>query len=53
MQSTVDLRNRLRQFVQNEANAQYEALHRQWARPIGARVANGWAIEGLDKGIRL
>lgn len=48
MQSTTDLLTRLRQFVQAEAETQYEGLSRQWARPIGERVANGWAIEGLN-----
>ncbi len=48
MSSTADLLNRLRRFVQAEADAQYESLSRQWARPIGERVANGWAIEGLN-----
>ncbi|MFZ6031159.1 MAG: DEAD/DEAH box helicase [Chloroflexota bacterium] len=38
---------RLRQFVQSEADAQRQALDRQWARPLGERVAKGWAIEGL------
>ncbi|MEJ5223819.1 MAG: AAA domain-containing protein, partial [Anaerolineales bacterium] len=37
----------LQQFVQNEADAQYQALDRQWSRPLGERVAKGWAIEGL------
>ncbi len=48
MSSTADLLDRLRRFVQDEAEAQYENLSRQWARPIGERVANGWAIEGLN-----
>jgi DNA replication ATP-dependent helicase Dna2 len=56
MSSTADLLQRLRQFVQAEAETQYSALDRQWSRPIGERVAKGWAIEGLnlvreDKGI--
>jgi DNA replication ATP-dependent helicase Dna2 len=56
MSSTADLLHRLRQFVQAEAEMQYSALDRQWSRPIGERVARGWAIEGLrfvseDKGI--
>lgn len=48
MQSAADLLDRLHHFVQNEAEAQYESLTRQWARPLGERVANGWAIEGLN-----
>lgn len=48
MQSTADLLDRLRQFVQTEAETQYESLSRQWARPLGERVGNGWAIEGLN-----
>jgi DNA replication ATP-dependent helicase Dna2 len=48
MQSTADLLHRLRRFVQAEADTQYENLSRQWSRPIGERVANGWAIEGLN-----
>ena len=48
MPSTADLLDRLRRFVQAEAETQYESLSRQWSRPIGERVANGWAIEGLN-----
>lgn len=48
MSSTADLLQRLRQFVQSEAETQYSALDRQWSRPIGERVAKGWAIEGLN-----
>ena len=48
MSSTADLLDRLRRFVQAEAEAQYESLSSQWAHPIGERVSNGWAIEGLD-----
>lgn len=48
MPSTADLLNRLRHFVRAEAETQYESLRWQWARPIGERVANGWAIEGLN-----
>jgi DNA replication ATP-dependent helicase Dna2 len=56
MSSTADLLQRLRRFVQAEAQTQYSALDRQWSRPIGERVAKGWAIEGLrvvreEKGI--
>lgn len=45
--STVEFLQRLRQFVQHEADAQYRALHQQWSYPIQERVAKGWAIEGL------
>jgi DNA replication ATP-dependent helicase Dna2 len=38
----------LRQFVQDEAAAQWQSLDRQWSRPLGERVARGWAIEGLS-----
>ena len=47
MSSTADLLNRLRYFVQAEAEAQYAALDQQWSRPLSERVAKGWAIEGL------
>lgn len=47
MSSTADFLHRLRQFVQDEADAQWQALDRQWSRPLGERVAKGWAIEGL------
>jgi DNA replication ATP-dependent helicase Dna2 len=47
MSSTTDLLTRLRRFVQAEAEGQYAALERQWSRPLGERVASGWAIEGL------
>jgi DNA replication ATP-dependent helicase Dna2 len=48
MVNTADLLHRLRMFVQSEAETQYSILDRQWARPIGERVARGWAIEGLS-----
>jgi DNA replication ATP-dependent helicase Dna2 len=48
MPSTTDLLERLRSYVQSQAEAQYESLARQWARPLGERVARGWAIEGLS-----
>lgn len=38
---------RLRQVVEEEASAQWQALQRQWSCPLGERVAKGWAIEGL------
>jgi DNA replication ATP-dependent helicase Dna2 len=47
MSSTADFLHRLRQFVQSEADAQWQALDRQWSRPLGERVSKGWAIEGL------
>ncbi len=47
MSSTADLLNRLRYFVQAEAETQYATLDRQWFRPLAERVAKGWAIEGL------
>ncbi len=47
MASTADLLNRLRNFVEDEAEKQYSALERQWDHPLGERVARGWAIEGL------
>lgn len=47
MSSTADLLNRLRHFVQTEAETQYAALDQQWSRPLSERVAKGWAIEGL------
>ena len=47
MTSTADLLNRLRYFVQAEAETQYAALDQQWSRPLAERVAKGWAIEGL------
>jgi DNA replication ATP-dependent helicase Dna2 len=47
MSSTADLLNRLRYFVQAEAETQYVALDQQWSRPLAERVARGWAIEGL------
>ena len=47
MPSTADFLQRLRQFVHAEADAQQQALERQWSRPVRERVARGWAIEGL------
>jgi DNA replication ATP-dependent helicase Dna2 len=46
--STAEFLQRLRQFVQREADAQYRALQQQWAYPLQERVAKGWAIEGLQ-----
>ena len=45
--STSEFLQRLRQFVQREADAQYRALQLQWSQQIQERVARGWAIEGL------
>jgi DNA replication ATP-dependent helicase Dna2 len=45
--STPEFLQKLRKFVQNEADAQYRALEKQWAHPLQERVAKGWAIEGL------
>lgn len=47
MSSTVELLNRLRHFVQAEAETQFAALDKQWSRPLSERVAKGWTIEGL------
>jgi DNA replication ATP-dependent helicase Dna2 len=46
-QSTADFLHRLRKFVQDEAETQFQTLTRQWAHPLQERVARGWAIEGL------
>jgi len=46
-QSTVEFLHRLRKFVQDEAEIQFQALTRQWSHPLQERVARGWAIEGL------
>jgi len=48
MSSTADLLNRLRQFVQLEAETQFTELDKQWSKPLSERVAKGWAIEGLQ-----
>lgn len=45
--STVDFLQRLQVFIENEADAQRDALKKQWSSPIDERVARGWAIEGL------
>jgi len=45
--STVEFLQRLRRFVQHEADAQHRALENQWSRPLQDRVARGWAVEGL------
>jgi DNA replication ATP-dependent helicase Dna2 len=46
-QTTADFLHRLRKFVQDEAETQFQALTRQWSHPLQERVARGWAIEGL------
>jgi len=47
MSSDATLLQRLRKFVIEEADAQREALERQWSTPLSQRVAKGWAIEGI------
>ena len=46
-QTTADFLHRLRKFVQDEAETQFQMLTRQWSHPLQERVARGWAIEGL------
>jgi len=46
-QSTSDLLQKIRRFVEEEADTQLSTLERQWSRPLYERVANGWCIEGL------
>ncbi|HCK64749.1 MAG TPA: DNA helicase [Anaerolineae bacterium] len=41
------LLQRLRDFVNSEFATQHANLERQWALPLGERVARGYAIEGL------
>ena len=45
--STAVFLQRLRNFVQEEAETQRLELMHQWASPLQERVARGWAIEGL------
>jgi DNA replication ATP-dependent helicase/nuclease Dna2 len=45
--STPEFLQKLRKFVQDEAETQYRALEKQWSHPLQERVARGWAIEGL------
>lgn len=45
--SITDFLQRLRTFVENEADAQRETLNKQWNTPLNERVARGWAVEGL------
>src|SRR5512139_2726127 len=46
-QTTLEFLQRLRHFVESEANTQYKQLERQWSAPLAERVAKGWAIEGV------
>ena len=46
-QTTTEFLVRLRQYIQEEASAQYRALEHQWSYPLSDRVAKGWAIEGV------
>ena len=46
--SITDFLQRLRTFVENEADAQRETLNKQWNFPLNERVARGWAVEGLN-----
>lgn len=45
--SIADFLQRLRIFVENEADAQREALNKQWNTSLNERIARGWAVEGL------
>lgn len=45
--SITDFLQRLRTFVENEANAQRETLNKQWNTLLHERVSRGWAVEGL------
>lgn len=47
MSTDATLLQRLKKFVLEEANAQWEALEHQWKTPLAQRVAKGWAIEGI------
>jgi DNA replication ATP-dependent helicase Dna2 len=46
--SITDFLQRLRIFVENEADAQREALNKQWNTSLNERIAHGWAVEGLQ-----
>jgi DNA replication ATP-dependent helicase Dna2 len=46
--SITDFLQRLRIFVENEADAQREALNKQWNTSLNERIARGWAVEGLQ-----
>lgn len=45
--SAADFLQRLRTFVEHEADAQRESLNKQWNTPLHERVSRGWAVEGL------
>jgi DNA replication ATP-dependent helicase Dna2 len=45
--STADFLNRLRAFVENEANAQREALNKQWNTALHERVVHSWVVDGV------
>ncbi len=45
--STPEFLQRLRKFIQHEADFQHRTLEQQWSRSLQERVARGWAIEGL------
>jgi len=45
--STPEFLQKLRKFVQMEADTQYRALEKQWSHSLQERAAKGWAIEGL------
>ncbi len=56
MTTSFEFLNRLKHYVQAEAETQFASLDAQWSRPLSERVAKGWAIEGLrvdhyEKGI--
>jgi DNA replication ATP-dependent helicase Dna2 len=46
--SIADFLQRLRIFVENEADAQRESLNKQWNTSLNERIAHGWAVEGLQ-----
>jgi DNA replication ATP-dependent helicase Dna2 len=45
--SATSLLNKLRKLAEEEAEAQFSTLERQWSHPLRERVARGWAVEGL------
>jgi DNA replication ATP-dependent helicase Dna2 len=45
--STPDLLEKLRKYIQEEADTQFQHMIHQWSRPLQERVSKGWAIEGL------
>jgi DNA replication ATP-dependent helicase Dna2 len=42
-----ELIQRLKHYIQSEAEAQYSAIKSQWSKPLPIRVARGWAIAGV------